>query len=50
MPSSAAYCACLHAMCPAAKARRWLQQQGRRARVLRGGIEGWQRAGLEESA
>jgi membrane protein DedA with SNARE-associated domain/rhodanese-related sulfurtransferase len=39
------YCACPHDV-SAAKAARWLQQQGRRARVLRGGIEGWQRAGL----
>lgn len=39
------YCAC-PADASAAKAAQWLQQQGRRVRVLRGGIEAWHKAGL----
>ncbi len=39
------YCACPNDA-SAVKAAQWLRQQGRQARVLRGGIEAWTRAGL----
>ncbi len=39
------YCACPDDA-SAVKAAQWLKQQGRRARVLRGGIEAWAEAGL----
>lgn len=39
------YCACPNDV-SAARAAQWLAQQGRQARVLRGGIEAWTRAGL----
>ena len=39
------YCACPNDA-SAVKAAQWLQQQGRRARVLRGGIEAWTAAGF----
>ncbi len=39
------YCACPDDA-SAVRAARWLKQQGRHARVLRGGIEAWTRAGL----
>ena len=39
------YCACPDDA-SAVKAAQWLKQQGRQARVLRGGIEAWTQAGL----
>ena len=39
------YCACPNDA-SAVKAAQWLKQQGRQARVLRGGIEAWTQAGL----
>lgn len=39
------YCACPNDA-SAARAALWLKQQGRRARVLRGGIDAWAEAGL----
>lgn len=39
------YCSCPHDV-SAARAAQWLTRQGRQARVLRGGIEAWTRAGL----
>lgn len=39
------YCACPNDA-SAVRAAQWLQQQGRQARVLRGGIEAWTREGL----
>lgn len=39
------YCACPNDV-SAARAAQWLKQQGREARVLRGGIDAWTRAGL----
>lgn len=39
------YCAC-PGDASAVKAAQWLRQQGRRARVLRGGIDAWAQAGL----
>lgn len=39
------YCACPQDA-SAVRAAQWLKQQGRRARVLRGGIEAWSRAGF----
>jgi membrane protein DedA with SNARE-associated domain/rhodanese-related sulfurtransferase len=39
------YCACPNDV-SAARAAQWLKQQGRQARVLRGGIDAWTEAGL----
>jgi rhodanese-related sulfurtransferase len=39
------YCACPNDV-SAARAAQWLLQQGRQARVLRGGIDAWTEAGL----
>jgi len=39
------YCSCPNDV-SAARAAQWLKAQGRQARVLRGGIEAWTRAGL----
>jgi len=39
------YCACPNDA-SAVRAAQWLKQQGRQARVLRGGIEAWTREGL----
>jgi rhodanese-related sulfurtransferase len=43
------YCACPDDA-SAVKAARWLKQHGRRVRVLRGGIEAWEEAGLRLEA
>jgi membrane protein DedA with SNARE-associated domain/rhodanese-related sulfurtransferase len=43
------YCACPEDA-SAVRAAQWLKQHGRRVRVLRGGIEAWERAGLAVEA